>query len=80
MVKAIVSNGKKVGTHVGRVAVRATGRFNIQTAQGVVQGISYRHCRTVQRGDGYGYSTTAAPPLTEVRGFRGCSTPQRGFL
>jgi len=37
------------------VAVRASGSFNIQTAQGIVQGIGYRHCRLVQRGDGYGY-------------------------
>ena len=38
------------------MAVRATGSFNIQTGDGVVQGISHRHCRVIQRGDGYGYS------------------------
>lgn len=54
-VKAIVPAGKKAGTHVGRVAVRATGSFNIQTPAGLVQGIHHRHCRVVQRGDGYGY-------------------------
>lgn len=59
MVKAIVPSGKKQGIHAGRVAVRATGSFNIQTTNGVVQGISYRHCRLVQRADGYGYSTVA---------------------
>lgn len=48
--------GKHTGVHVGRVAVRATGNFNIQTGNGVAQGISHRHCRIVQRGDGYGYT------------------------
>jgi 5-methylcytosine-specific restriction endonuclease McrA len=59
MVKAVVSSGKKIGTHVGRVAVRASGSFNIQTCNGVVQGISHRHCRIIQRGDGYGYTQKA---------------------
>lgn len=45
----------------GRVAVRATGSFNIQTAEGVVQGISHRHCTLIQRADGYGYSQRGAP-------------------
>jgi 5-methylcytosine-specific restriction endonuclease McrA len=56
-VRAVVPKGKKAGTHTGRVAVRVTGSFNIQTPQGVVQGISSRHCTVVQRADGYGYST-----------------------
>ena len=55
MVKAVVPTGKKAGTHCGRVAVRASGSFNIQTPQGAVQGISYRYCQVVQRNDGYGY-------------------------
>jgi hypothetical protein len=55
LVKAVVPAGKKAGCHQGRVAVRATGSFNIQTKDGVVQGISHRHCTRVQRGDGYGY-------------------------
>ncbi len=55
-VKAEVTQGKKIGTYIGRVAVRASGSFNIQTAQGVVQGISYRYCQIIQRADGYGYS------------------------
>jgi len=56
MVKAKVHAGKKIGTYSGRVAIRATGSFNIQTPAGVVQGISYKHCRIVSRADGYGYS------------------------
>ncbi|MBB3189725.1 5-methylcytosine-specific restriction endonuclease McrA [Halomonas cerina] len=65
-VKAIVPSGKKAGVHVGRVAIRQTGRFNIQTLHGVVQGISYRHCTLIQRGDGYGYHQT--PTLNSKRG------------
>jgi len=55
-IKAEVTKGKKVGAYIGRVAVRASGSFNIQTAQGVVQGISCRYCQILQRVDGYGYS------------------------
>lgn len=55
LVKAQVPQGKKAGAYRGRVAVRATGSFNIQTGNCVVQGISYRHCSLIQRGDGYGY-------------------------
>lgn len=59
MVKARVTKGKKIGQYTGRVAVRASGSFNIQTQQGVVQGISHRHCKAIQRADGYGYSLVA---------------------
>lgn len=59
MVRAAVTKGKKIGFYVGRVAVRATGSFNIQTGQGVVQGISHRCCKVIQRADGYGFSTVA---------------------
>ena len=55
MVKAIVPKGKKAGTHIGRVAIRKTGSFNIQTEQGAVQGISHKYCTILQRGDGYRY-------------------------
>lgn len=57
MVKADVPKGAKAGRHEGRVAVRASGSFNIQTSQGVLQGISHKHCTCVQRSDGYGYTT-----------------------
>jgi hypothetical protein len=56
LVQAQVPTGKKAGTYQGRVAIRATGSFNIQTREGVVQGISHRHCRLLQRADGYGYT------------------------
>ncbi|MHB1562600.1 MAG: RNA-guided endonuclease IscB [Leptospirillum sp.] len=56
MVKAVVTKGKKVGTYLGRVAVRSSGSFNIQGPGAVVQGISHKVCRCRKRGDGYGYS------------------------
>ena len=60
MVRADVPKGVKAGVHTGRVAVRATGSFNIQSQKDgvsiVMQGISHKHCRVVQRNDGYGYS------------------------
>ena len=60
MVYAVVPAGKKAGAYVGRVAVRATGSFNIQTARGVVQGVHARYCLLLQRADGYGYSVQRA--------------------
>ena len=57
LVKAVVPKGKYRGTHIGRVAIRVSGAFNISTTGGLVQGISYRHCRMVQRADGYAYAT-----------------------
>lgn len=57
LVKAVVPQGKRAGTHLGRVAVRATGSFNITTRHGTVQGIGRRHVRLLQRADGYGYTT-----------------------
>ena len=56
IVKACVPKGVKAGVYKGRVAVRATGSFNIQTGASVIQGIGHKHCRILQRGDGYGYS------------------------
>ncbi len=57
LVRAIVpASSKKTGIHVGRIAIRATGMCNIQTGDAVVQGVHYRFCQVIQRGDGYGYS------------------------
>ena len=56
IVKAVVTKGKKIGTYLGRVAVRSTGSFNISTSHGLVQGISHRYCTTVHGKDGYAYS------------------------
>lgn len=62
MVHAIApASSKKAGVYVGRVAVRASGSFNVQTAAGAVQGIGHKHCRVLMRGDGYGYQLVAQP-------------------
>ena len=55
MVRAVVTSGVKKGTHVGKVAVRTTGSFNITTTTGTVQGIGYKYCRIIHRADGYAY-------------------------
>jgi 5-methylcytosine-specific restriction endonuclease McrA len=60
MIKACVPSGKKAGRYVGRVAVRASGSFNLQGREGIIQGISHRHCRLIQRNDGYGYHYSPA--------------------
>jgi 5-methylcytosine-specific restriction endonuclease McrA len=58
LVRAVVTTGKKAGAYLGRVAIRASGSFNIQTGSGLVQGVHHRFCTLVQRADGYGYFWT----------------------
>ena len=85
IVRATVPSGKRRGVHVGRVAVRRTGSFNVQTAQGNGAGdlapalphrparrrlrISRRH--VTDEGDGNDARNTGAriPPRPEGRGF-----------
>lgn len=55
IVKAIVTSGKKIGDYIGRVAVRSTGSFNISTANGLIQGISYKYCQQIHQKDGYNH-------------------------
>ena len=56
LVRAIVPSGKNAGTHTGRVAVRASGSFNIQTGSGTIQGINWKRCRRAMPDDGYTYT------------------------
>jgi hypothetical protein len=56
IVKAIVRKGKKIGTYIGRVAVRSSGSFNISTATGLIQGISHKYCTHIHQKDGYSYA------------------------
>lgn len=56
IVKAIVTGGKKIGTYIGRIAVRSSGSFNLSTKSGLVQGISHKYCQIVHAKDGYNYS------------------------
>jgi 5-methylcytosine-specific restriction endonuclease McrA len=55
LVRAVVPAGKKAGTYLGKVAVRTSGRFNIATSHGTIQGINRRFCRLIARADGYSY-------------------------
>ncbi|MFY7564487.1 RNA-guided endonuclease IscB [Streptomyces sp. WI04-05B] len=57
LVRAVIPSGKYAGSWTGRVAVRATGRFNVRSERGVAQGIHYRYIHLLQRADGYGYIT-----------------------
>lgn len=59
IVRAVVRAGTKVGTYVGKVAIRATGSFNITTQQKTIQGINHRFCTSVHRCDGYSYQKGA---------------------
>jgi hypothetical protein len=68
LVRAVVPQGKHAGTHVGRVAVRSSGRFRV----GGCDGISWKQCRRVHQRDGYDYRESEAsfPPLPlKGRGF-----------
>ena len=56
IVKAVVTSGKKVGEYIGRIATRMTGYFNISTRKKLVQGISYKYCKTIYKKDGYSYA------------------------
>jgi 5-methylcytosine-specific restriction endonuclease McrA len=55
LVKAVVTVGKKIGKHVGRIAVRSSGSFNISTKIGLIQGIGHKYCQIIHRKDGYNY-------------------------
>jgi 5-methylcytosine-specific restriction endonuclease McrA len=72
MVRAEVPKGKHAGVHVGRIAVRATGSFNIQKSGLVLQGISHKHCKVIARADGYAFALSRellSLPTAEAGGF-----------
>ncbi len=56
IVKAIVTAGKKIGTYVGRVAVRSKGSFNVSDKSGLIQGIKHEFCNPIHKKDGYSYA------------------------
>lgn len=56
IVKAVVTQGQKIGTYFGRVAVRSSGSFNITSPRGIIQGISYKYCTIIHKKDGYLYA------------------------
>lgn len=54
-VKAVVPSGLKRGEYLGRVIIRSSGYFNIESNGKVIQGIGHKYCRIIQRNDGYSY-------------------------
>ena len=56
LVRAAVPKGRHAGVHTGRVSVRASGSFCVGDADGV----SWRHCRRLQYGDGYRYVSNSS--------------------
>lgn len=57
LVVADIPKGKYAGRWVGRVAVRASGYFDVKDGSGrrLCQGVSYRYMRVLQRADGWQY-------------------------
>lgn len=65
LVRAVVTKGKKIGTYVGRVAIKSDGYFKLTGRPfGMVEGIHARYCRPIHRNDGYTYAIGEAvlPP------------------
>ena len=64
MVRAVVTKGRKIGTYVGRVAIKTDGYFKITGRHGMVEGIPARYCSCLHRSDGYLYTKgmAALPP------------------
>jgi 5-methylcytosine-specific restriction endonuclease McrA len=81
LVRAVVTSGTKIGTYVGRVAVRTTGSFNMTTKQATIEGIGHQYCTTLHKCDGYSYGHGtpipspkkggAIPPPVKTRGSLG---------
>ena len=57
IIKAVVTKSKKIGTYIGRIAVRSSGNFNITSKGKIVQGINYKYCAAIHKKDGYLYAT-----------------------
>lgn len=66
LIRAIVPSGKKMGTYTGRVLVRASGSFDLQTKTGRVQGINARYCHPLHRSDGYSYQKGERDAICEI--------------
>jgi len=74
IVKAVVPSGKPAGEHLGRVAIRTRGWFNIATSEGTVRDVHHKYCQILHHADGYNYSIlkrkedAAFLPMPEGRG------------
>jgi 5-methylcytosine-specific restriction endonuclease McrA len=56
LVRAVIPHGKYAGSHIGRVAVRARGRFRV----GAVD-VHHAYCQRLQQADGYQYAIGQQP-------------------
>ena len=61
IIRATVSSGKYIGSHTGRVAVRARGFFVITTETGKIE-TTYKNCGILHRKDGYNYGRSPVQP------------------
>jgi hypothetical protein len=63
-VKATIPRGKFKDAYQGRLAVRASGSFVIQSSRGNVE-TNWKHCKRLMRNDGYTYEikSPTIPPL-----------------
>jgi hypothetical protein len=61
LVIAHIPKGRYAGRHIGRIAVRESGYFDIRDHAGkrICQGISWRHMRVMQRNSGWQYEKQA---------------------
>ena len=55
IVRATVTKGVRQRTYLGRVAVRATGSFDLTTKQGTKERIGHRYCTILHKCDEYSY-------------------------
>ena len=60
LVKATIPKGKFKGVHQGRLAIRASGYFVIQSSAGNV-GTNWKYCKHLMRNDGYTYEIKPSP-------------------
>lgn len=56
IVKAVLTKGSRQGGYLGRVIIKSSGRFDIQTRTRDIPGIGYKYCHIIQKGDGYSYN------------------------
>jgi 5-methylcytosine-specific restriction endonuclease McrA len=56
IVRAVVAKGKNIGTHVGRIAIRSSGTFDIRTPDNHRIGVIWKHCQSLYKSDGYSYT------------------------
>ena len=66
IVRAIVTKGLKKGEYLGRVIVKSSGNFKIAYNNYLVDGIGYKYCHLIQRGDGYLYSYKECDFLSNI--------------